>query len=354
MQLGINMKIKLTDKTIILDHPQTEILKHLEDFKKQILLKQKSNNTIKIWFCSPPKIKNLYIHGQVGRGKSMLMKYFFNNLPTPKKAYFHFNSFMQKTHQELYKLRSNKNTETKNLVALATKNVIGKNNVICFDEMQVEDIADAMILKEVFSYFVKNNIQIITTSNLHPLDLYENGLQRDLFLEFINKILLKDFLILNLNNQTDYRRQNHNRHYFYPNTIQNKQEILNILLKKTNRQKPESKTIKILGRELMVKNSYQNVASFEFDELCNKNLGIADYQAICQSFSTIFLLNIPTLMPEDRNEAKRLIWFIDEAYENKIELIALANNKPEEIYPRGTGDKSFKRTASRLHEICCK
>jgi cell division protein ZapE len=297
----------------------------------------------------------------------MLMRHFFENLPVSDKIYFHFNSFMQEVHKELHILRQS-NSNKSHLVGRAAKKIIGGAKVLCFDEMQVEDVADAMILQAVFNYFAENKIIVILTSNCHPLDLYENGLQRDLFLKFVNQTLLQNFLVLSLDGKIDYRSQflGSKKHYFYPNNSKNKKEVLDIWLKITENETPvpreikareikareiKAREIKVLGRKLIVKNAYKNIALFDFKELCEADLSVADYCAICKEFSLIFLLNVPILEAQDRNEAKRLIWFIDEVYEKQIQLVVLAQSKPEEIYIKGVGAKAFKRAASRLNEI---
>jgi cell division protein ZapE len=383
------MQIKITDKKngerISLDSAQLIVFNQLSHLQKQLLKLFKKNPTrlaIKNLFVSQQAIKSLYIYGKVGRGKSMLMRHFFENLSTNKKICFHFNSFMQEVHKELHKLRKATRVAIpakkkdlagiQNLIFLATKKIIGTAKVLCFDEMQVEDVADAMILQGVFNYFIQNQIVVVTTSNCHPLELYENGLQREAFLKsFAQEILLKNFLILNLDGKIDYRsgdprkvgrqqfavknKLSSKQHYFYPNNSENKKTVLDMFIKTIDQNQPCPREIELLGRKIVVKNSYKNIALFDFKELCGADLGVADYQAIVQEFSLIFLLNVPILKPEDRNEAKRLIWFIDEVYERKIGgqigLVVLAEAKPEEIYVKGIGAKAFKRTASRLNEI---
>ncbi len=359
-QKNYNMTIKVKGKKITLDHNQLIVFHHLSHLQKHITKLLRKNQTrlaIKALFTNQNPVKSLYVYGKVGRGKSMLMRNFFENLETNKKAYFHFNNFMQEIHKELHKLRKLSTKQgfdaTQNLIFSATKKVIGNVKVLCFDEMQVEDVADAMILQGVFNYFVQNQIIVVTTSNCHPLELYENGLQRELFLKFVNDVLLKNFLVLNLDSEIDYRSRfvHSKQHYFYPNNAENKKGILNIWENLLEKNQPESREIEVLGRKILVKKTYKNIALFDFKDLCMEDLGVADYGAITDEFKTIFVLNIPILKPEDRNEAKRLIWFVDEAYERKIDLIVLAEAKPEELYVKGIGAKAFKRTASRLNEI---
>ncbi len=355
------MQIKIADKKngekISLDSAQIVVFNQLANLQKQLIKLFKKNPTrlaIKKLFFNQQTVKSLYIYGKVGRGKSMLMRHFFENLPTNKKIYFHFNSFMQEVHKELHKLRKANNNKDLDLVALATKKIIGETKVLCFDEMQVEDVADAMILQGVFDYFIQNQIIVVTTSNCHPLELYENGLQRDLFIKsFAREILLENFIVLNLDGRIDYRSQfiSLKQHYFYPNNSENKKAVLDLFIKTIDQNQPCPREIELLGRKIVVKNSYKNIAMFDFKELCAADLGVADYQAIVREFSLIFLLNVPILKPEDRNEAKRLIWFIDEVYERQIGLVVLAEDRPEEIYVKGIGAKAFKRTASRLNEV---
>ena len=364
------MQIKITDKKkgekISLDSAQLIVFNQLSNLQKQLIKLFKKNPTrlaIKNLFFQQQTIKSLYIYGKVGRGKSMLMRNFFENLLTNKKIYFHFNNFMQEVHKELHKLRKTKAVipakkkdlaGIQNLIFLATKKVIGAAKVLCFDEMQIEDVADAMILQGVFNYFIQSQIVVVTTSNCHPLELYENGLQREAFLKsFANEVLLKNFVILNLDGKIDYRSQfiNSEKHYFYPNNSENKKTVLDMFIKTIDQNQSCPREIELLGRKITVKNSYKNIALFDFKELCGADLGVTDYQAIVKEFALIFLLNVPILKPEDRNEAKRLIWFIDEVYERKIGLVVLAEEKPEAIYVQGIGAKAFKRTASRLNEV---
>ncbi|MDA0902271.1 MAG: cell division protein ZapE [Proteobacteria bacterium] len=355
------MKITIDNKEVSLDPVQISVLHKLDQISQKLSkynqnLQQKSalHKLFSRFFKQKHKhIPSLYIHGKVGRGKSMLMTHFFNNLAIENKLYLHFNQFMQKVHKQLHQLRNSDQHNNKDLVEIATKAIIKDNVVLCFDEFQVEDVTDALILRRMFSYIFANNILVIFTSNCHPEELYQNGLQRDLFLKFIHQTLEPNCQIINLDGKQDYRSRylDAKKHYFFPNNKENKSEILKIFSKITDSNPVYPTEIEVLGRKLMVKNSYKNIALFDFAELCIANLGVADYQAICQKFSVIFLINVPKLTKEDRNEAKRLVLFIDEVYQNKVKLLILADSKVEEIYAEGTGAKVFKRCASRINEI---
>lgn len=298
------------------------------------------------------QLKSLYIHGDVGRGKSMLMKSFFKSLTQTPKVYFHFNSFMRAIHEALRDIRKEQKNFRDELIE-AVKRVVKENRAICFDEFQVLDIADAMLLSRIFSYLFAQGVVVVFTSNLEPLELYKNGLQREVFLEFVKNILLKNCEVLFLNSPTDYRSKyvkNLTKRYFISNK-KNREEVQKIIEKMTDGAKLKPSKIKVWGREIKIAKTYKKIAVFNFDNLCGVEFGASDFQAICKNFDLIFLLKVPQLMPEDANEARRLMLFIDEAYEKKTALIILAKTKSEQIYENGNGAEAFKRTVSRLNEI---
>jgi cell division protein ZapE len=347
------MQIITNNKKITLDDAQLLVHHQLKNLSEKLSTTKKSKNIFSKFFSFEKNnnLRGFYIYGQVGRGKSMLMKNFFHHLPIKNKIYFHFNDFMQKIHRQLHKLRAEKNAD---LIPSAIKNIIGHSALICLDEFQVEDVADAAILRKIFEYIFEKNIVVIFTSNSHPENLYQNGLQRDLFLEFVHKLLFKYCELINLDSKIDYRSQylkSVKKHYFYPLNFENEKNIAEIFAKITDGNSPIPTEIEILGRKISIKKSYKNIAFFDFKELCIEALGAADYQAICQKFNIIFLVNIPKLSKEFRNEARRLILFIDEVYENKVLLIMSAEVPAEEIYSEGIGSAAFKRAASRINEI---
>jgi cell division protein ZapE len=336
---------------ITLDSQQILVQKRLQKLAENL-----ENNTSTNFFKKISSAKNqqksLYIYGDVGRGKSMLMKNFFDSIAKTSKIYFHFNSFMRLIHEALRDIRNEKNS-VKDELFEAIKRVVKKNQLLCFDEFQVTDIADAMLLGRIFSYLFSEGVVVVFTSNSAPLQLYKNGLQREVFLEFVNKVLLKNCEILYLNSETDYRaryRHNLTQRYFIQSKKSEK-EVEEIIENLTLEKDFESKKITVWGREIEIKKTYDKIAVFDFAELCKVAFAASDYQAICQNFDLIFLLKIPQLTPEDVNEARRFTLLIDEIYENKVAMIILAATKPAEIYKSGIGAESFKRTVSRLTEI---
>jgi cell division protein ZapE len=355
--MSITLEVK--GKEIYLDPSQEECFSTLEDIKANFLNKKSNKSLIsKIFpvFTSKDNIypQGVYLYGKVGRGKSMLVNHFFNNFPNNKKLYLHFNSFMQKVHRQLYKMRKDQVLDSKDLLELVTKNIIKDNQLLCLDEFQVDDVADALILRRIFSYIFSKGIFVIFTSNAKPDNLYKDGLQRDLFLNFINNTLKNHCKILNLDSNTDYREKflhKVKKHYFYPLNKSNNDKILSLFSHLSQGGKTYQENIKILGRDLLIKKAYENIAIFDFKDLCQDNLGVADYQEICKRYNIIFIINVPSLLKEDRNEAKRFTLLIDEVYENKNILLMSCEVKMDDIYKHGNGSKVFKRTVSRLKEI---
>ncbi len=359
MNNSMSITLTVKDEKIVLSDAQTKAFNVLSNLKDSFLdanTKKSFLSKILPQFFKENQIyhQGIYLYGKVGRGKSMLMLNFFNEFPSQNKIYLHFNSFMQKIHQELYKARQDKETDKERLIEIVTKSIIKDNKLICLDEFQVDDVADALILRRIFSYIFKKGVVVVFTSNLKPENLYKDGLQRDLFLKFVDKTLKKHCQIINLDSDIDYRENflhKVRKHYFYPANKENNKKILNIFSHLSHNKKPYQDKIKVLGRDLIIKKAYENIALFNFKELCQENLGVADYQEICKKYSIIFLTNVPKLSKEDRNEAKRLILFIDEVYENKNILLMSCAVKMAEIYKDGKDANKFKRTVSRLKEI---
>ena len=307
-------------------------------------------------------IKNsIYIHGSVGRGKSKLMQDFFNSIENENKIYIHFNSFMIQLHESLHNIRQQKNDYQDELIEalkLILKNNSRKNlpKIICFDEFQVLDIADAMLLSRIFNYIFSQQIIVIFTANSHPLELYKNGLQRELFLDFVNNILLQNCQILHLNSPIDYRTLKLANSFkkFLVNNQTNREIFANYLEEFTKNKIKNIQRISIFGRELIIKNAFENIAVFSANELFFTNLHSSDYHQICNNFDLIFLKNLNNFSIDDANEIRRFTLFIDEVYENKIALIILSKTKIDKLLDEELINNKFNffaRTISRLKEI---
>ena len=341
------MKILFNSQIFNLDQDQITIFKELERTLNNIQVKR--GFWQKLFFKN--NIKSLYIHGSVGRGKSMMMNYFFNSIKV-EKSYFHFNDFMQKIHRNLHDVRS-KNLDKNHILEITIDKIIKDSKILCLDEFQIYDIVDAMILSDVFKYIFKKKIVVVFTSNAHPLDLYKNGLQREYFVKFINNILFKEAKILNLDGNNDYRSQNidPNSNFFYPINESNKKLFNDILEQKLAGAKMEKWQCEILGRKVTIKDSYKDLAVIDFTELFSNNSGVVDYMKICKKFNMIFIKNLPKLGNNLNNEAKRFILFLDESYENNVKLIILSENSIDKIYEDGLLYGQFQRASSRLKQL---
>jgi len=329
--------------------------------------------------------QSLYIWGNVGRGKSMLMDLFFAAAPAPKKRRIHFHAFMQEIHARIHTIRkSGHKSGAGDPVAILAKQIANETTLLCFDELQATDVADASILYRLFEGLFTGGVCIVSTSNRPPAELYTGGVQAERFANFINLIKEK-MTIAALSSDEDYRyRQGENeaKTYHYPLGA-GADNFIAENLARFGIRRPATAITEILpvhGREIEVKTypslrraesdeaiqknkqeaglrrSARNdeafkIAIFTFAELCKKPLGAADYLAIAKKYPIVFLTDIPALAPEQRNEAKRFVILIDTLYEHKTKLIITAATSPEQIYQQGDGAFEFHRTVSRLTEI---
>lgn len=300
---------------------------------------------------SQPAPKGLYLWGGVGRGKSILMDLFYENVSSVPKRRVHFHAFMLDVHARVFQLRQDP-TNTGDPLKDVAKQIAKETTLLCFDEFQVTDTADAMILSRLFRKMFERDIVVVATSNRPPGDLYLGGLNRDLFLPFID-LLVDRCAVLHLDGDTDYRlEQLRDIGVFHtPLGSESARELTDAFHRLTAHERGEPVTLQVQGRTIEVSNAAAGVGQMTFDELCARPLGSADYLAIAESFNTLIVSGIPQMGPEKRNEAKRFTTLIDALYEHKVNLICSAESGPNDLYPDGHGAFEFSRTVSRLMEM---
>ncbi|MGI9482044.1 MAG: cell division protein ZapE [Hyphomicrobiales bacterium] len=295
---------------------------------------------------APPN--GLYIYGDVGRGKTMLMDLFFDNVPLEAKQRIHFHAFMQNVHTRIHYWRKREDDPVPPVAAEIAKDT----TLLCFDEFQVSDITDAMILGRLFTVLFDYGVVVVTTSNVEPDNLYEHGLNRARFLPFIE--LFKQKLdIVSLDSPTDYRlhRIMGHRVYVTPLGAQADKVVQTRWEQLTETEIGEPIELHLKGRILHVPQAARGVARFTFADLCEAPLGPPDFLKIATTFDTVFIENIPKLDKSRRNEAKRFVILIDTLYDSHVRLVASAETPPEAIYPTGDHAFEFARTVSRLNEM---
>ena len=293
--------------------------------------------------------KGLYLWGGVGRGKSMLMDWFFEDAPIKNKQRVHFHAFMLDVHSRINHWRKTGDGDPIKPVA---KEIAAKAELLCFDEFHVTDITDAMILSRLFEALWKRGVVVVATSNRPPDGLYHNGLNRQLFEPFI-EMMPEHLIIHEFSGDTDHRlRQLKSAPVFYsPLGKQAEDGIESAWQRLIGGATARETILTVQGRELILRRTAAGVARASFDRLCNKNLGPADYLRLSHAFQTLILENVPQLGPHNRNEAKRFVTLVDALYETRTKLVMSAAVEPAELYVKGDGVFEFERTASRLIEM---
>ena len=326
---------------------QIQIIDKLDNFYKK--------NFKKSFFKKIINNKNnylgIYLVGDVGVGKTMILDYFFDSLEE-KKIRFHFNEFMIKFHDFIFQ---NKKKGKEDGLENFVKNLNNKTKIIYFDEFQVTNIVDAMILGKLFKKIFSEKINVLFSSNINIDELYKNGLQRDQFIPFL-MILKKNCEEIELKIDEDYRTSKNNKldRFLYPVNQSSNFKFNKFFRKATKDKKKNIKIFEIKGRKLIIENYYDRVAKFSFDELCNRNLGSEDYIKIADHCDLIFIENLPNFNENNSNQQQRFITLIDIIYEKKIPLMIKSEVNLNLIQSAKSMNNQFKRTISRLYELTSK
>ena len=330
--------------------------KNLEVNQNQILVVKKLQNYYKKnfksfisnFFSKENLKKSFYLYGDVGVGKTMILDFFFNQINEKKKR-LHFNEFMLNFHDFVHERKNNKE---QNIINLFVKNLKSKASLIYFDEFQVTNIVDAMILGKLFEEIFNENIKIILTSNTKISELYKDGLQRDQFKPFI-EIMEEKSVEHKLEIDDDYRRskKNQKQRFFFPLNQETNFKINKFFRIISKNKRKISKILNIKGRVFEIKNYYEKISRFDFKELCDQNLGAKDYIEIVKVSDFIVIENIPQFDEFNSNQQLRFITLMDVIYDKKIPIAVTAKQDLDQFTSSKSLEKEFKRTLSRLYEL---
>jgi cell division protein ZapE len=344
------------------DPAQAELVRRLTALEKALAQHRLARKSSSLgWLFSrretPGPVKGLYVHGDVGRGKTMLMDLFFTSSEVRRKRRAHFHEFMADVHDRIREVRHQLKLGTitnGDPIRHVADEIAEETWLLCFDEFHVTDIADAMILGRLFTRLFEQGVVLVATSNVAPDDLYKDGLNRALFLPFIK--LLEDHVdVVRLAARTDYRLEKLSGvTTWYVPADEDAEVALDIAWQKlTGMLEGEPVDMHLAGRVLRIPEAAMGVARFAFAQLCEQPLGANDYLRLAHEFHTLIVDRIPVMDYADRNAAKRFIILIDTLYDHAVKLIASAEAEPGELYTADEGYEAleFKRTESRLIEM---
>ena len=332
----------VNDGKIIYDEQQVQLLRKLVPYL--------SVEKICCFLPIKKKLKKIgiYIHGEVGRGKSMITDLYYDSCRIERKKRQHFNQFMKEVHTLLHEFKL---SSVKDPLYKVAKVIVYNLDLLCLDEIQVYDICDAMILYRLFSIIFDQKVIVMMTSNYAPIELYQDGIQRQSFEPAIS-LIIDRMHVVHLSGEQDYRAVKElgvNDVYFIGDNSSAK--LSELFVKMANNKKICSITLHVFGRDIEVRKVFNNTAWFDFYELCGKPLWVSDYQEIVRNFSIIFIAGIPVFDHYNQNEMRRFTILVDELYENRIKIFCALAVEPKLLYYLQEVPIDFQRTISRLMEM---
>ena len=341
MKLEKNFIEFCSNKKLEINQNQIEIINTLENFQNSNFDRSFLNS----FFKKNTKL-GFYLHGDVGVGKTMILDFFFKQLEI-KKIKVHFNEFMISFHDFMFE-----NDKKDKALDIFVKKLRNKAKLLFFDEFQVTNIVDAMILGRLFEKIFEKKICVLFSSNIKINDLYKDGLQRDQFLPFL-KILKENSIEKELSINEDYRinKKDILNRFLSPINEKTNFKLNKFFRELTKNKKNNPKNLNIKGRELLIENFYEGIAKFRFNELCDRNLGAEDYLQISNCCNFILIEGLPDFNEDNSNQQQRFITLIDMVYEKKIPILISSANSLNDLNSSGSLAKIFKRTISRLHEL---
>jgi predicted ATPase len=333
-----------------LDDQQRQIKCRLDELIFEINKPYNLSDRIKSFFFPRVNSKSIYLYGKVGRGKTMLMRYFYDSL-TVSKNMMHFQQFMRRIHEDLHKFKT-QNISLNIIIQKLAGELAKEVQILCLDEFEINDIADAMIIMRLFRELYNRKVLIFLTTNTKPDSLYQHGLQRESFLPFIQALHDK-FLILNLDQATDYRYLiNSAQHRIFAGQSRDSRNKISEIKNKLSEGAiigPISSMI--FGREIKFANCTGDIIFTNFTELCERNFSYADYGHITKIYKTFVVENVRRVEEKETDIITRFINFIDNAYYNNILLFLSSEYPLNEIYKSGKKQQEFQRVLSRLNEM---
>jgi cell division protein ZapE len=342
--------IRVDEGVLSPDPAQAEVLLALERLERDLARRG--------LFGRPPEVKGIYLYGPPGRGKSMLMDLFYSATPEPRKKRAHFHAFMARIHDLVRQWREGDSKSRKTVfgthkgddpIPPIAKLIASEARLLCFDELQVTDIADAMILGRLFEALFEDRVVLAVTSNRAPEDLYKNGINRQLFTPFID-IIRDRCEVVQTAGARDWRLDRLSSAQVW-HTPDDRAGFEALWRELKGGEPEESAHLTVLGRDVVVERTVGAMARASFADLCGRPLGPQDYLAIAERFHTLFLEDVPILGPANHHEARRLVTLVDALYEARTRLIVLAAARPEALYTEGVGAFEFERTVSRFNEM---
>ncbi|MGI9418511.1 MAG: cell division protein ZapE [Geminicoccaceae bacterium] len=363
------LQAMIADGALRADPAQAEVIRHLQRLYDQLLREHAAPARqddagvlarfgLDFWRTAskdrpaPSRVRGLYIHGPVGRGKSMVMDLFFDAAPVDKKRRVHFHAFMQEVHARLKTFREEGGGAVDDAILKLADRLFEQTTLLCFDEFHVQNIADAMILGRLFDRLFDLGLIMVSTSNFPPDRLYEEGLNRDRFLPFIAR-LKKELDVVCLKGPSDYRleRLQNLPVYYCPDGPEAKAALARIFALLTDDAEGAAAEIEIGSRLVVVPKAARGVAWFDFAALCEQPLGAADYLALAEHYHSLIVEGVLVLTQAKHNEARRFMTLVDALYECRVNLVISADAEPDALYQAGDGAFEFQRTASRLMEM---